>query len=240
MATYLKKFETQAAYEAVQNQLLLPNVSLIISNNTIYYNPVLYGGHEYVEIGGIKWATKNVGAQSITDTGLYFQWGDPQGYTTSQAAQKTFSNNYYKFAKEEATVMTKYNDDGLSELEATDDMATVNMGNDWKTPTQADYITLINATDATWTNDYQNSGVAGLILTDKNDSSKVLFFPAGGYYDSGGLNYAGDNVFCWSSTVSDDSGFVAAFCLQALSGSVYYENAAYRYNGLPLRGVVNQ
>lgn len=31
-----------------------------------------YCGHEYVEIGGVKWATMNVGASSITDTGQYF------------------------------------------------------------------------------------------------------------------------------------------------------------------------
>ena len=36
---------------------------------------------EYVEIGGIKWATMNVGATSILDVGLYFQQGDTQGYT---------------------------------------------------------------------------------------------------------------------------------------------------------------
>ena len=34
------------------------------------------GGHDYVEIGGIKWATVNIGAESATDTGIYFQWGD--------------------------------------------------------------------------------------------------------------------------------------------------------------------
>ena len=32
-------------------------------------------GHEYVEIGGIKWATMNVGASSETDYGNYYQYG---------------------------------------------------------------------------------------------------------------------------------------------------------------------
>lgn len=41
-------------------------------------------GHDYVEIGGIKWATMNIGANSVTDTGLYFQWGDTQGYAADQ------------------------------------------------------------------------------------------------------------------------------------------------------------
>ena len=39
MAVYLKKFETQAAYEAAQSGLILPNVSLTVDNNTVHYNP---------------------------------------------------------------------------------------------------------------------------------------------------------------------------------------------------------
>ncbi len=77
MAIYLKKFETQAAYEAAQPNLMLPNVSLIVDNNTMHYNPSTpTPSHDFVEIGGKKWATMNIGAESITDTGLYFQWGD--------------------------------------------------------------------------------------------------------------------------------------------------------------------
>lgn len=39
MAVYLKEFETQAAYEAAQSSLILPNVSLTVDNNTVHYNP---------------------------------------------------------------------------------------------------------------------------------------------------------------------------------------------------------
>ena len=39
MAIYLKKFETQAAYEAAESSLILPNVSLTVDNNTVHYNP---------------------------------------------------------------------------------------------------------------------------------------------------------------------------------------------------------
>ena len=41
MAIYLKKFETQAAYEAAQSSLILPNVSLTVDNNTVHYNPLV-------------------------------------------------------------------------------------------------------------------------------------------------------------------------------------------------------
>ena len=39
MSIYLKKFETQSAYEAAQSSLILPNVSLTVDNNTVHYNP---------------------------------------------------------------------------------------------------------------------------------------------------------------------------------------------------------
>ena len=39
MAIYLRKFETQAAYEAAETSLILPNVSLTVDNNTVHYNP---------------------------------------------------------------------------------------------------------------------------------------------------------------------------------------------------------
>lgn len=39
MAKYLKKFENHAAYEAAQSGLILPNVSLCVSENEVHYNP---------------------------------------------------------------------------------------------------------------------------------------------------------------------------------------------------------
>ena len=39
MAVYLREFATQAAYEAAQSSLMLPNVSLIDETNVVEYNP---------------------------------------------------------------------------------------------------------------------------------------------------------------------------------------------------------
>lgn len=33
---------------------------------------------------GILWADRNIGAATPEDSGLYFQWGDTQGYTAEQ------------------------------------------------------------------------------------------------------------------------------------------------------------
>ena len=37
----VKKFETQAIYEATKSELILPNVSLTVDNNTVHYNPII-------------------------------------------------------------------------------------------------------------------------------------------------------------------------------------------------------
>ena len=50
-------------------------------------------------------------------------------------------------------------------------------------PTTSEFAALGAAVNSAWTEDYQSSGIAGLVLTDKNDSSKVLFFPAAGFAD---------------------------------------------------------
>ena len=90
MAIYLKKFSTHAEYDAYINGsgAILPNVSICTTEGDVHYNPSSptppTPSHDYVEIGGLKWATMNVGANNITDAGLYFQWGDTQGYTAAQ------------------------------------------------------------------------------------------------------------------------------------------------------------
>lgn len=96
--------------------------------NTLWKQYAL-NGHDYVEIGGIKWATMNVGATAVTDNGLVFQWGDTQGYDRNQCGtgegQKYFGWADYKYcsgAGTSSSAMTKYNDaDGKLCLDIEDD-----------------------------------------------------------------------------------------------------------------------
>ena len=82
LTKYITVFDTQEQYNAAKFGLDYPNVSVV---NEEPYKPIFRRTpYDYVEIGGIKWATMNVGATGITDYGLYFQWGDTQGYTRSQ------------------------------------------------------------------------------------------------------------------------------------------------------------
>jgi uncharacterized protein (TIGR02145 family) len=213
----------------------------------VHYNPYVdpCKQYDYIEIGGVKWATKNVGACDITDTGLYFQWGDISGYTASQCGsdegQKYFGWADYKYcsgAGTSSSAMTKYNStDGKTVLDAEDDAATANMGSGWRMPTAAEYAALGNAVNTAWTADYQGSGVAGMICTDNTDSSKVLFFPACGNCSNGSVNLVGSYGLYWSSSLY--SSYVQrAYRLLFNDSSVRWQFDVDRYYGFPVRGVV--
>jgi hypothetical protein len=204
MSVYLKEFSTHKEYEQYINgsDVILPNVSICTNEGDVHYNPPVdpCKQYDYVEIGGVKWATKNVGACDITDTGLYFQWGDISGYTASQCGsgegQKYFGLTDYKYGDGTSsmlTQMTKYNStDGKAVLEASDDAVQANWGGQWRMPTTAEFQALSNVVNTAWTANYQGSGVAGLVCTDKVDSSKVLFFPAGGICGDDSVGYVGE------------------------------------------------
>ena len=173
-------------------------------------------GHDYVEIGGIKWATMNLGARNITDIGLYFQWGDILGYTSEEVGEeKNFTWEDYKFNPSgDGTTFSKYNSTDLkTSLDTVDDAAASVWGSDWRVPSTSELQTLSNVVNVSWTNDYEDSGVPGLILTDKEDSSKVLFLPVTGVCSDGSIIDEDTTGFYWSKSLgnTDDKGLGLGF-----------------------------
>ena len=251
MAIYLKKFSTHQEYETftATTAFIKPNVSICTTEGDVHYNPYVdpYAGHDYVEIAGIKWATMNVGANSVTDTGLYFQWGDINGYTASQVGsgegQKYFGWADYKYGNgtsgPSATGMTKYNStDGKMVLDASDDAVAAAWGGQWRMPTTAECVALGNAVNTAWTASYQGSGVSGLVCTDKTDSSKVLFFPACGICYNGSVNDVGSYGYYWSSSLNSSS-VRYAYYLRFYNGKADWQlGYGDRYSGCSVRGVV--
>jgi hypothetical protein len=199
--------------------------------------------HDYVEIGGIKWATKNVGAKKITDSGLYFAWGDTQGYTAEQVpSEKAFTWHEYKYGKynviEYNKGMTKYNKtDGKTVLDSEDDAVTVAWGGNWRMPTHEEFQALVNATTSAWVENYLGSGVNGWFFTSNDDNSKTLFFPAAGY--GGGVDVwdVGSDGYYWSRSLYTD-GVGNARSLYFDDGGVYPNDNDNRYHGYPVRGVM--
>ena len=195
-----------------------------------YQKPKVY---EYVDLGlhsGLLWAKCNVGAATEEEAGLYFQWGDTQGYTAEQIGdgegQKNFFKDDYKFYADGE--YTKYNSaDGKTELDPEDDGVRANMGGDWRMPTYADYKELYDNTDvyfvpkegeeikAQGTPEFQDDYfyqfqweqpispdllMKGLKFAKRGEASTYLFFPAVGCGYNGVLDGVGLNAMAWSSS----------------------------------------
>ena len=214
---------------------IMPHVPYVKEDNKIE--------HEYVEIAGIKWATMNIGAESITDTGLYFQWGDTQGYTAEQVGtDKMFNLANYKYSDNGTTAMTKYKGDDYTVLQPEDDAVTAAWGGSWRMPTTAEFQTLGAAVTSAWTTNYQGvEGCNGLLLTGKNgtaDEGKTLFFPACGYCYDGSVDNVGSFSGYWSSSLFS-GGVQRAYNLYFGSGDVDWQDSGSRYSGCAVRGVLD-
>ncbi len=245
---YIKLFNTTSEYNTyTSGDYAKPNVSYCVDENKVHYNPIdPYNGHAYVEIGGLKWATMNIGATAVTDTGLYFQWGDTSGYTAAQvgtgSGQKAFKWADYKYgngtSSPSTTGMTKYNEgDSKITLESTDDAVKAAWGGSWRIPTTAEFQALGAAVNTAWTSSYEGSGVKGLVLTSKADSSKKLFFPAAGFCSYGRVSDVGSYGHYWSSSLYS-GGVYYAYNLYFGSGSASWVNYLDRCRGCQVRGVV--
>ena len=169
--------------------------------------------HEYVDLGlpsGTLWATCNIGAESPSEKGLFFAWGDieghPEGYDFSWNNYKFYGgisfnpNSMYK--------MTKYwfqNADGGGDyntiLDYSDDAAYMIWGHGWEMPTVLQLEELMRCCYWEFTANYNGTGVSGCIVYKaKSDedrgksninnnlnntyvlSDKHIFFSTGAYW----------------------------------------------------------
>lgn len=207
------------------------------------------GWHEYVAIGGLKWATMNIGANSTTEYGYYFFWGGTVGYKRNDSKwvkadvtpESELTNGFaqandphYDNTNSEYTKYTGTSG-GKTVLDLADDAAYANWGGPWRMPTggtSGEFQALNTAAPGSWTTE---SSVNGWKFTETS-TSKTLFFPAAGCgYDTELLS-AGDNGNYWSSSL-DTGSTVNAYNLYFGSGSVTPDRRSYRYNGRSVRPV---
>lgn len=216
---YLKEFSVESDYLTYRDgdNYLKPNVSLCDGNSTVYYNyvepPITY---DYVDLGlssGTKWATTNVGARKPSDYGLYFQWGDTQGYSKEQVGtgdgQKKFASDWsdYKWnPSHDGKTFTKYTKLG-DKLDLEDDAAHVYMGGEWHMPSTDQIRELVNETTTAWTT---SNGVSGMTFTSTKDTSKSIFIPAAAAALNGQVEYSGLEGDVWSSILNTED-FCADF-----------------------------
>ena len=162
-------------------------------------------GYDYVDLGlpsGTLWATCNVGASKPSDGGLYFEWGNTQGWTIDQVGfgegKKRFRYDDYKWAvKESFLTFSKYTTIGAS-LELEDDAANANMGGDWHMPSPTQAQELLDNTTSKWT---ILDRINGYLFTSMKDTSKSIFIPMAGFAWNGLVSYSGSTGHIWLSTL---------------------------------------
>ena len=206
-------------------------------------NPDLSPG-EAVDLGlpsGTLWASCNVGASSPEEYGLYFAWGETQGYTSDTSDGRSFDWASYKWCNGSYNTMTKYCinsgygyngfTDGLTELLPEDDAATANWGSPWRMPSLTQIEELLNSCTSTWTT---QNGVNGRKFVGPNGGT--IFLPAAGYRWVGELYLAGSDGYYWSSTLIESDPYLACG-LFVSSGYADWDSYGYRDLGRTVRPV---
>ena len=220
-------------------------------------------GHAFVEIGGLKWATMNVGATTVAGSyatcyGDYFAWGETEpryiSITRTAADAATIICNYGYSSNPTYAENT---------LDAAHDAATANWGSTWRMPTKEEFHALAKACSGSdngsqapidiellntitkggiyWLNSTQTvepayTGVAGLLFVSASDISKRIFFPASGDVSGTSLRSGGTAADYWSSSLYT-SNTDRAYSLYFRSSNVNPSDSSYRYLGKTVRPV---
>lgn len=191
---------------------------------------------EPVDLGlSVKWADMNVGAEEVTDYGLYFSWGGTTGHTGDDGYDFKWVNTPYYTGNGTTHSWSKYTA-APATLDSGDDAAAVVWGGSWRMPTNTEMQELLDGTDQEWVADYNSTGVAGRKFMKKSDHSVYIFLPAAGYRDGTSLSNAGSYGKYWSSTL--DSGDVTrGRYLDFDSGIARMYYYLRRYDGFTVRAV---
>lgn len=175
-------------------------------------------GHEYVDLGlSVMWATCNVGASSLTETGLHFAWME-----IKEKERYTY-DNYYSYSYSYYSYRKYHND-----------YETANWlwSGNWRMPTPAEMRELINNCSIEKT---VSEGKAGYCFTSKRNGGSIFFPIDSARHDDlpdGAYDYA-----YWSSNpseVGDDAPTAYALWFDETGVQV---SRWPRHEGLPVRPV---
>ena len=168
------------------------------------------------------------------------------GFTSEKAFSADWSD--YFDTTDGGNTFNKYDTDKLTVLEASDDAARINMGSDWRMPTEAEIRELIDNTTPTFIdlqgNEFSQSEVQsgaieeynlkGVRFTGSNGNS--IFIPASGFCNESTFDGAGYYCNLWSSDLySYDSRY--ARYLDFGFGGVLVVSVNDRFVGQPVRAV---
>ena len=177
----LKAYKNFARGNAYYMQVTWDGSTLCFSND---FCPD--GNHPHmIDLGlpsGSKWACCNVGANTPTESGDFFSWGE----TTPKSYSRL--NNYKWYANGDDHNILKYccnsdygTVDNRPELELEDDAAYVNWGTEWRMPSLSQIYELLNNCTTEWAT---VNGTGGYIFKS-NSNDNAIFFPLPGWNPKG-------------------------------------------------------
>ena len=184
-------------------ELLLSVITLLLfSVNVEAQTRTVPNSAKAIDLGlpsGTKWANINIGAEKPEDFGLFFAWGETDGYGSNTLDNKQFNFDKYKHGPA-ANNLKKYNfNDGKKQLDGKDDAARENWGSKWRMPTYKDFYELLENTTSEWTT---INGINGYKFVSKRNGN-FIFLPAAGYRRSSNLNNQNEYGYYWSSTLEE-------------------------------------
>ena len=178
----------------------------VINNETFYGEPmsfstpeIVYPDEEYVDLGlDVLWATRNLGAVKTYDSGQFFAWGETENRSFSDPFNPY--TGFYKWGMDGQ--MTKYNkEDGLTELEPSDDAVTVKLGSPWRTPRKKDWEDLLTYCEWTRFSD-NNSGLFKVTSKKAGFTDKCIYilesFPRPAYVPAY-ISYMSSNLYTYDA-----------------------------------------
>ena len=229
-------------------------------------SPLEMEGHtipvpQAVDLGlpsGIKWASFNLGASKPEEYGDYYAWGETDPYYSSQnpliwkeGKEAGYWWPSYKWCNYSPSsgfsyYLTKYCTDssygydgfvdGKTVLEPEDDAAHVNLGGEWRMPTDSEWRELID--NCTWTWATKN-GVNGRLVIATNGNS--IFLPAAGRQYGTSLFDVVSKGLYWSSSLLAGNSLTAiyvSFNSSDVGRSDHYRS--YGYSVRPVYGANNE
>ncbi len=186
-----------------------------------------------IDLGlSVEWAPCHIGATTQEECGKYYSWGEIE-------EKADYSWETYKWCNGSNDSVTKYctdssygTIDGKTTLEAEDDVATVELGEDWRIPTIAEFQELLNNCAWTW------CSVNGIYGYKVSGNGNTIFLPAAGcrYYDETEARYVSELGCYWSSS-STASDHPTSYAFSFEEDDFMESDNVSRYPGLTIRPV---
>ncbi len=213
--------------------------------------------HPYVIIGGLKWATMNVGASTVagsytTCCGDMYQWGSLNTLYTENGIQWSSGNGTsisWKPDKGSGFVLSNMEYTNFSaSLPGDKDVVKQEWGSDWRMPTSQEFKDLYDACGGTYSSSSNPASVGkGVYLCNYDgvmgclfyDSTNKLFFPAEGWGLDTNIKDVGSCGHYWTTSTSENYACYMRFISGEFNWQFTGVSSNVNYFGLTIRPVAD-